>query len=93
VNNKILGQFTLLTPLPGSRIYEEMKSEGRLLRETFWDNSSFWDMTIRHDHISKELAEQKIEWIHEEAYSEENISIRHRHMMEIYKKLPPRWAI
>jgi radical SAM superfamily enzyme YgiQ (UPF0313 family) len=92
VKNKILGQFTLLTPLPGSRIYEEMKSEGRLLRETFWDNSSFWDMTIRHDNIPKELAEQKLEWIHEEAYSEENVQIRHRHMMEIYKKLPPRWA-
>jgi radical SAM superfamily enzyme YgiQ (UPF0313 family) len=91
LQNNIPGQFTLLTPIPGSRVYDEMEHEGRLLHKTFWDKCSFFDMTIKHDKMSKSEAEDKIVWLHEQVYSDENVMKRNHHMMQIYKKLPPRW--
>lgn len=91
LRNKIPGQFTLLTPLPGSKIYEDMKREGRLLNEVFWDKANFFNLTIKHDYLIKEEAENKIVLMHEEVHSPQNVAIRGRHMIEIYKKLPSRW--
>jgi radical SAM superfamily enzyme YgiQ (UPF0313 family) len=93
LEHKIAAQFTLLTPLPGSRVYDQFKSEGRLIQETFWDKCSFFDMTFRHDNMSKEDAENKMIWLHDEVFKEENVMKRNKHMMEIYKKLPPRWEL
>jgi len=91
LKNNIPGQFTLLTPIPGSRVYSEMEKEDRLLKKEFWDNCSFFDMNIKHDKIPKEEAEKQIVWLHEQVYSDENVMKRNYHMMQIYKKLPPRW--
>lgn len=91
LKNNITGQFTFLTPLPGSKIYEQMKLEGRLLNEVFWDKANFFNLTIKHNYLDKEEAERKIISAHEEVHSTENVAIRGRHMMGIYKKLPPRW--
>jgi radical SAM superfamily enzyme YgiQ (UPF0313 family) len=92
LDNRISAQFTLLTPLPGTRVYKELKSQGRLLQETFWDKCSFLSMTFRHNCITAAEAEAQIVWLYDEVFKEENVAIRNRHMMEIYKKLPPRWG-
>ncbi len=93
LENHILGQFTILTPLPGSRVFEEFKNRGKLLNETFWDNCSLFHMNFRHNNIKKEEAESKIIWVFDEAYSETNVLNRNMHMMRNYKKLPPRWIL
>lgn len=92
LQNSIPGQFTLLTPLPGSRIYDELKKEDRLFSDTFWDKCGFFNMNIKHENLSKEEAENGIVWLHENVFSEENILKRNLHMMQNYKKLPPRWS-
>lgn len=92
LRNKITGQFTLLTPLPGSKIYEEMKQDGRLINDVFWDKANFYNLVVKHDRLNKEEAEKKIIQVHEEVHSPHNEAIRCRHMMEIYKTLPPRWT-
>lgn len=91
LKHNIPGQFTLLTPLPGSHIYNIFKAEGRLIKENFWNNCSFFNMTFKHDYLSKEEAEREIIQLHDEIFSEENSLKRNLHMMKIYKELPPRW--
>jgi radical SAM superfamily enzyme YgiQ (UPF0313 family) len=92
IQNNIPGQFTLLTPLPGSRVYDQFLAEGRLNKEAFWNKCSFFDMTFTHDHLSKENAENEIIKIHDEVFNEENTMKRNFHMIKIYKNLSPRWV-
>ncbi len=92
LKNHIPGQFTLLTPLPGSRIYDEFLTEGRLTDENFWNNCSFFSMTFKHDHLNKEEAENGIIGLHDEVFNEENTLKRLIHMKNIYKNLPQRWT-
>jgi radical SAM superfamily enzyme YgiQ (UPF0313 family) len=40
-------QITLLTPFPGTALYRRLRSEGRLLREPFWDECTLFDVTYR----------------------------------------------
>lgn len=40
-------QITLLTPFPGTALYRKLRSEGRLLREAFWDECTLFDVTYR----------------------------------------------
>ena len=93
IQNNIPGQFTLLTPLPGSQIYEQLKAEGRLINEAFWDKCSFFDMTFKHDNLSIENAENEIIKLHDEIFDEANTIKRNFHMMKIYKQLPQRWVL
>ena len=93
INNHILGQFCLLTPLPGSRIYEEFKAEGRLHNHNFWDSCNFYELNFKHDNFSKEEAENELAAMHQAIFSEENSLLRTHHMMQQYKKLPPRWTM
>jgi hypothetical protein len=83
----------LLTPLPGTQIYEKLKAEGRLINETFWNKCSFFDMTFKHDNLSKENAENEIIKLHDEIFDEANTIKRNFHMMKIYKQLPQRWVL
>jgi len=91
--NFIPGQFTLLTPLPGSQLFDQLKAEGRLYDLTFWNRCSFFDLTFKHDSLSREKAEDEIIKLHNEVFNEENSIVRSMHMMQIYKTLPPRWIL
>jgi radical SAM superfamily enzyme YgiQ (UPF0313 family) len=93
VENNIAGQFTLLTPIPGSRLYERFVEEGRLFDDVFWDKCNFLEMTFNHASISKKDAEKSIIWLYNEVFSDENVSKRTMHMMQNYKKLAPRWVL
>jgi len=91
IENNISGHFTMLTALPGSRLYKQFKMENRFLNDIFWDDLSFYNLNFRHKTITKEMAEKGIVWLYDEVYSEHNTMKRHRHMMQLYKRLPARW--
>jgi radical SAM superfamily enzyme YgiQ (UPF0313 family) len=40
-------QITLLTPFPGTRLYSEMRRQGRLLESIFWPKCTLFDLTFR----------------------------------------------
>jgi radical SAM superfamily enzyme YgiQ (UPF0313 family) len=91
--NHISAHFTILTALPGSRLYTQFLNEHRFSRETFWDNLSFYSLSFKHPHLSNAEAEKGIVWLYDEAYKDDVVLDRYRHMMQHYKKLPPRWEI
>lgn len=91
--NHISAHFTILTALPGSRLYTQFLNEHRFSRETFWDNLSFYSLSFNHPNLSNTEAEKGIVWLYDEVYQDEVVMQRYRHMMQHYKKLPPRWEI
>jgi radical SAM superfamily enzyme YgiQ (UPF0313 family) len=40
-------QITIATPFPGTPLHRRLEAEGRLLRETFWDECTLFDVTYR----------------------------------------------
>ncbi|MBN1157985.1 MAG: B12-binding domain-containing radical SAM protein [Bacteroidales bacterium] len=92
VGNNISAHFTILTALPGCRLYEQMKRENKFFRDVFWDDLSFYTLYFKHPNIDREMAEKGIVWLYDEVYNDENSLKRYRHMMPLFKELPERWV-
>lgn len=53
--------ITILTPLPGTRLYERLRSEGRLLRSNYpddWRHYDFGEAVFRPKHMSPDELEE-----------------------------------
>jgi radical SAM superfamily enzyme YgiQ (UPF0313 family) len=61
---KASGQFdvqvTVLTPFPGTPLYERLRAEGRLLDETAWERCTLFDVNFRPAHMSPEALQRKL---------------------------------
>jgi len=71
-------QFTVLTPFPGTPLYDRLKAEGRLLAERFWDSCTLFDVNYRPKRMSVDELEKGMRWLFQEAYSRKETSIRMR---------------
>lgn len=47
-------QITLLTPFPGTALYQQFKAEGRLFKDVFWDQCTLFDLTFQPRKMSAE---------------------------------------
>ncbi len=83
-------QATVLTPYPGTPLYKRLKSEGRLLKDTYWDRCTMFDINFRPKNISIEELEKGLLWLFKGIYNEKEYLKRKRHYMDIVKKLPRR---
>lgn len=92
IKNKIPGQFTLLTPIPGTKIYDDLKNKNKLIKEKYWDECSFFSLLFKHENFTKFEAEKEIINLHNIVFNEKNTYDRNRYMIKIYKNLPPRWS-
>ena len=45
-------QITVLTPFPGTAMYQRLESEHRLLRPVFWDSCTLFDVAYRPQQMS-----------------------------------------
>jgi radical SAM superfamily enzyme YgiQ (UPF0313 family) len=91
VSNNMPGQFTLATPIPGSRLYQSLLAEGKLYREAFWNECNFYNLVFKHDRMTKDEAQDSLIKLYDTVFSDENTLKRLMHMKTMYKKLPPRW--
>jgi hypothetical protein len=91
VQNNMPGQFTLATPIPGSRLYQSLNSEGKLFNTVFWNQCNFYNLVFRHDKISKDQAQDSLIRLYETVFNDDNTLKRLMYMKNMYKKLPPRW--
>jgi len=80
-------QITCLTPFPGTRLYDRLKAEGRLLKERFWDRCTLFDVNFRPRNMSVDELEAGMRWLFSELYTEEMMRDRRRRYVEIIKKL------
>jgi radical SAM superfamily enzyme YgiQ (UPF0313 family) len=86
--NNITGNITVATPLPGSRMYERLKSEGRFLYpEPFWDRCSFFDVLFGLKRMTKEEAEDGLIWAYQQIFNEKAFQKRAAYIKEVYRSL------
>ena len=83
-------QVTVLTPYPGSPLYKRLKSEGRLLKDTYWDQCTMFDVNFRPKQMSIAELEKGLLGLFQEIYTEKEYLKRKRYYMDIVKKLPKR---
>lgn len=92
INNNLPAQFTLLTPIPGSRLFTELKEQDRLLQDTQWDKYGFFNLVFKHKNFSPDEAEEALIDLYDEVFNQENSFKRFKYMKDIYKNLPQRWT-
>jgi radical SAM superfamily enzyme YgiQ (UPF0313 family) len=71
-------QYTVLTPFPGTPLYERLRREGRLLREKFWDACTLFDVNFQPKQMSVAELESGLRWLFENTYSRAETSQRAR---------------
>lgn len=87
INNKLFGAIiTVQTPLPGSRLFDRLKNEGRILN-TNWSNYTLFDVVSKPLNMDIEELEAGLEWVYKEIYSKEAIHSRSKHFKDIFYKL------
>lgn len=71
-------QITVLTPFPGTALYERLRREGRLLRERCWDACTLFDVSHRPSHMTVEELECGLQWLFRELYTTPETDARRR---------------
>jgi len=79
-------QVTVLTPFPGTPLYDSMRREGRLLRERYWDRCTLFDVNYRPRGMTVERLEEGMRDLFREIYNESEFARRKRHYMELVKQ-------
>jgi radical SAM superfamily enzyme YgiQ (UPF0313 family) len=85
-NNIFIPQITVLTPLPGSRLYERLKKENRLT-DIPWSNYTFTDVNFIPKNMTGEELENGLHRIYEKVYSKEARLKILNHFKNIFKNL------
>lgn len=69
-------QVTVMTPFPGTPLYDQLCREGRLLREDAWELCTLFDVNFRPTGMSVEQLEAGLRNLVERLYSEESTRAR-----------------
>ena len=62
-------QITVLTPFPGTPLYDRLQAEGRLLQENAWELRTLFDVNFKPDHMSVSELESGFRDLAEKLYS------------------------
>ena len=84
-NGLYSGSFTILTPLPGTALFEQMKAAGRLT-DMDWSRYTFWDVVYRPKNMTGDELARGVAWMYGQFYSEENSRLRLRKIRESLQK-------
>ena len=69
------GSFTILTPLPGTELFQQMSQSHRIL-DYDWSRYTFWDVIFQPKLLSPEELAKGVAWIYDRFYSPENATLR-----------------
>lgn len=85
-NNIFIPQITILTPLPGSRLYERLKKENRLT-DIPWSNYTFTEVNYIPKNMTGEDLKNGLYRIYKKVYGKEARLKVLKHFKNIFKKL------
>jgi len=69
-------QITLLTPFPGTTLYDQLKRENRLLQERFWEQCTLFDVTFEPKNMSTDELSDNFQRMMTATYSESAVNKR-----------------
>jgi radical SAM superfamily enzyme YgiQ (UPF0313 family) len=78
-------QVTLLTPFPGTRLYEDLRAEGRLHSERFWDKCTLFDAVYEPRNMSAAELESRFRDLVKRLFSEEQSAARSAARSALYR--------
>lgn len=85
-NNIFIPQITVLTPLPGSRLYERLKRENRLT-DLPWSNYTFTEVNYIPKNLTGEELQNELHEIYKKVYSKESRLQVLKYFKNIFKEL------
>jgi len=71
-------QITVLTPFPGTPLYQRLAQEGRLLHPNRWDLCTLFDVNYIPKNMTPQQLKQGMYWLSERLYSAETTEQRRR---------------
>jgi hypothetical protein len=71
-------QITVLTPFPGTPLYDRLAREGRLLSPGRWERCTLFDVNYVPERMTPEQLREGMYWLTERLYSEECLTQRRR---------------
>ncbi|RIK74570.1 MAG: B12-binding domain-containing radical SAM protein [Planctomycetota bacterium] len=75
-------QITVLTPFPGTPLYERFLAEGRLIEPRRWDLCTLFDVNYRPARMTVDELRRGVYWLAERLYSADCIERRQRPFFE-----------
>jgi radical SAM superfamily enzyme YgiQ (UPF0313 family) len=79
-------QITILTPFPGTALYAELRQQGRLMKEQFWDQCTLFDVAYQPKGMSHDELEQGFRWLMQEIYAPEQTARRKERFRSCVRK-------
>ncbi|HEX9058938.1 MAG TPA: radical SAM protein [Clostridia bacterium] len=87
IDNNLYGAIiTVQTPLPGARLYDRLKEEGRIFNDN-WDNYTLFDVVSEPKNMTVKELEDGLEWVYQQVYSKDAINSRSRYFKNIVTSL------
>jgi radical SAM superfamily enzyme YgiQ (UPF0313 family) len=71
-------QITVLTPFPGTPLYDRLLAAGRILQPERWDLCTLFDVNFVPERMTPEQLRRGMYWLAERLYSEECVVRRQR---------------
>ncbi|NIP15791.1 MAG: radical SAM protein [Pseudomonadales bacterium] len=75
-------QITILTPFPGTPLYDRLLAEDRIITPGAWELCTLFDVNYRPKQMNQECLERKFRWLVKELYSKEFTDMRHGRFRE-----------
>jgi radical SAM superfamily enzyme YgiQ (UPF0313 family) len=87
-------QVTILTPFPGTPLYDRLLREGRLLEPKRWDLCTLFDVNHRPKHMTPQELREGLYWLSERLYNADCVATRRRAFFDNLRlqRLMPHWA-
>ncbi len=79
-------QVTILTPFPGTPLYDRLKAEGRLLEEAAWHKCTLYDVNFRPAKMSPEALADGFNYLLERVYNAEETKWRRNCFKKHYRE-------
>lgn len=71
-------QITVLTPFPGTPLYDRLNAQGRILHPNQWQRCTLFDVNFRPSHMTVEELRAGVYWLAGQLYSAECVERRQR---------------
>lgn len=85
-NNLFGAMISVPTPFPGSRFYDRLKQDGRILTE-HWGNYTLWNVVVKPANMSVEQLEDGFNYVLKQIYSPDAVTKRMEYFKNIYVNL------
>jgi radical SAM superfamily enzyme YgiQ (UPF0313 family) len=78
-------QVTVLTPFPGTRLYDRLRAEGRLLYPGAWDRCTLFDVNFRPRGMTPESLEDGLVGLWQSTYNATAFAERKRYYRQLVR--------